>query len=89
MAWLAHFVGGPLDGEIEAVHGYWPWVAKEVDREYFVYHLVSCVIRGGVVEPHTPLIYVWDGLSESDAAFAVDAYLSKHRVESGMLDGSN
>ena len=75
-------VGGPLDGAVEAVDGYWPFVAKKFDGDY---HLTYCVVADNAIAPYTPLIYVWGGFQGDEAQQEAEAYIALHAEGGGLL----
>lgn len=87
MSWLAHLLGGPLDGFIDVVDGYWPLLPRLSGGTPHDYHLVCCVKAAGSIAPHTPLLYVWSDLEPIEASAAVAAYIAAHRGEGGLLHG--
>lgn len=88
MGWLAHMVGGPLHGWVDATQHYWPLVSKEYEGSTILYRLVCWVQAGGTIAPFTPLVYVWSGMSDTEAADAVKAYLALHQDLGGLLTES-
>ena len=85
MSWLAHMVGGPLDGVMESEDGHWPFVAKQHQKDFVGYHLVYGVVSHNRIVPYTPLIYLWDGVKGTQAQHLVEAYIALHSEGGGLL----
>lgn len=87
VTWLAHMLGGPLDGILEVMDNIWPFVAKPYGQDFIGYRLAYGVVANSAIAPETPLIYLWEGPQDSDAQQLAERYIAQHTQPGGMLAG--
>ena len=83
----AHLIGGPLAGEVMPAQSALPRITGELGGMPYAYRLVRWTYAEGTLLPQSPLFYVWDRLTRSEACAALDAYFNARSIDRKTLVG--